>query len=77
MNTTLTLELKFRTADGKSRNLSLRNPLEGLTPTEIQPAMDAIIELGAFDIDGINPYAGVDSARYVERIVTDIFDNEA
>lgn len=77
MNTTLTLELKFRTADGKSRNLSLRNPLENLTPAEIQPAMDAIIALSAFEVDGLNPYASVDSARYVERIVTDIFDLEA
>lgn len=72
MNSTLTLELKFRTADGKSRSLSLRNPASDLTAAEIQPAMDAIIGLDAFEIDGVNIYAATDSARYVERSVTEI-----
>lgn len=72
MKTTLTLELKFTTADKKSRSLNIRNPKLDLTTAEIQPAMDTIVNLGIFEIDGVNPYAGVDSARYVERIVTDI-----
>lgn len=72
MKKTLTLELKFRTADGKSKNLSLRNPAEDLTSAEIQPAMEAIVALDVFSIEGINPYSGVDSARYVERIITEI-----
>lgn len=74
METTKTLELKFKTANGKSKNLSLRNPRENLTAAEIQPAMDAIVGLGAFEVKGVNPYAAIDSARYVERTVTDIFD---
>ena len=48
MTTTVTLELKFLTADGKTRNLSVKNPKSGLTSVELQPAMDAIIGLNAF-----------------------------
>lgn len=72
MEKTLTLELKFKTSDGKNKNLTLRNPSPDLTPAEIEPAMAAIVGLEVFDIDGINPYSAVDSARYVERIITDI-----
>ena len=52
--------------------MSLRNPANDLTAAEIQPAMDAIIGLDAFEIDGVNIYAATDSARYVERSVTEI-----
>lgn len=72
MEKTLTLEMKFNTADNKTRNLSIKNPKAALTALEIQPAMDAIVALDAFEIEGVNPYAGVGSARYVERTVTDI-----
>lgn len=72
MQTTLTLELKFNTAEKKTRNLNVRNPKLNLTAAEIQPAMEAIVALDAFEVDGVNPYAGVESARYVERIVTDV-----
>lgn len=72
MEKTLTLELKFKTSDGKNKNLSLRNPSRDLTTGEIQPAMAAIVGLDVFDIDGVNPYSVADSARYVERIITDI-----
>ena len=34
--------------------------------------MAAIIGLDVFEIDGVNPYSVADSARYVERIITDI-----
>ncbi|AZP04963.1 DUF2922 domain-containing protein [Jeotgalibaca ciconiae] len=76
MNTNVTLELKFKTAEGKTRNLSLKNPVTDLTSEQVQPAMEAIIELDAFEVKGVNPYAGLDSARYVERVVTDIFNTE-
>ena len=72
MNTTVTLELKFGTADGKTRSLSVKNPKSGLTSAELQPAMAAIIGLNVFEVKGVNPYASVNSARYVERTVTDV-----
>lgn len=72
MNTTVTLELKFGTADGKTRSLSVKNPKSGLTSAELQPAMASIIGLNVFEVKGVNPYATVNSARYVERTITDV-----
>ncbi|MGP6140271.1 DUF2922 domain-containing protein [Jeotgalibaca sp. A127] len=72
MEKTLTLELKFKASDGKSKNLTLRNPSEGLTAAEIQPAMATIVGLDVFSIEGVNPYSAVDSARYIEKIITEI-----
>lgn len=76
MDTTLTLELKFRAADGKNKNLIIRNPTEGLTSAEIKPVMQTIIGLDAFAVKGTNPYSLIDSARYVKRTITDLFDSE-
>jgi hypothetical protein len=72
MNTTVTLELKFGTADGKTRSLSVKNPKSGLTAAELQSAMASIIGLNVFEVKGVNPYAAVNSARYVERTITDV-----
>lgn len=76
MDTTLTLEMKFGTGDGKTRNLTIKNPKSGLTSENIQPAMETIIGLNAFEIKGINPYAALGSARYVERTITELFTAE-
>lgn len=73
MQTNLTLELKFGTGDGKSKNISLKNPKADLTAEEIRPAMETIVGLDAFEVKGLNPYAALDSARYVERTVTEVF----
>lgn len=72
MEKTLTLELKFKTSEGKNKNLTLRNPAAELTASAIKPVMEAIVGLDVFDIEGVNPYSIADSARYVERIITDI-----
>ena len=72
MTTTVTLELKFLTADGKTRNLSVKHPKSGLTAAELQPAIDAIIGLNSLEVKGINPFTAGNSARYVERTITDL-----
>ena len=76
METTLTLEMKFGTADGKTKNVSLKNPKAGLTSLEIQPVMQTIVGLDAFEVKGINPYATLNGARYVQRSITDVFAAE-
>ncbi|MFL2100854.1 DUF2922 domain-containing protein [Desemzia sp. FAM 23991] len=73
---TKTLELKFSTSAGKTKTMSVKDPILDLSPETAQQAMDKIIHLNMFDIDGVNPYAGRLSARYVERILTDIFETE-
>ena len=72
MEKTLTLELKFKTSEGKNKNLTLRNPAAELTASANKPVMETIVGLDVFDIEGVNPYSIADSARYVERIITDI-----
>lgn len=77
MTTTKTLELKFKTAEGKNRNLSLKNPVTDLAADDVKSAMQTIVDTDAFEVKGVNPYSGLDSARYIERTVTDIFEVEA
>ncbi|MBM6615910.1 DUF2922 domain-containing protein [Desemzia sp. RIT804] len=73
---TKTLELKFSTSAGKTKTMSVKDPILDLSPTVAKQAMDKIINLNIFEVDGVNPYAGRLSARYVERILTDIFETE-
>lgn len=77
MTTTKTLELKFKTAEGKNRNLSLKNPVADLAAEDVKSAMQTIVDTDAFEVKDVNPYSGLDSARYIERTVTDIFEVEA
>lgn len=73
---TKTLELKFSTSTGKTKTMSVKDPILNLSPEITQQAMDKIINLNIFEVDGVNPYAGRLSARYVERILTDIFETK-
>lgn len=73
---TKTLELKFSTSAGKTKTMSVKDPILDLSPVVAQQAMDKIINLNLFEVDGVNPYAGRLSARYVERILTDIFETK-
>ena len=70
------LELRFVTSLGKSKTLSVKDPILTLTTGEAQQAMNSIISLNMFQIEGANPYAAVAGARYVERVVNDIFEVE-
>lgn len=71
-----TLELKFGTSAGKTKTLSVNDPILDLSPETTQQAMSNIINLNMFDVEGINPYVSQLSARYVERVITDIFETE-
>lgn len=71
-----TLELKFSTSAGKTKILSVKDPILDLSPQVAQQAMANIIDLNMFTVEGINPYVAQLSARYVERVVTDIFETE-
>ena len=70
------LELRFVTSLGKSKTLSVKDPILNLTTEKAQQAMNSIISLNMFQIEGANPYATVAGARYVERVVNDIFEVE-
>jgi hypothetical protein len=65
-----TLELQFATDLGKFAKLTVENPTEPVDPAAVKLAMEQIIASNAF-----RPMSGtlvaVDSARVVERNVTD------
>ncbi|WP_188204471.1 DUF2922 domain-containing protein [Desemzia incerta] len=71
-----TLELKFGTSIGKTKTMSVKDPLLDVSSAVAQKAMADIIQLNMFEIEGVNPYSTSLSARYVERLVTDIFETE-
>lgn len=71
---TYNLELNFKKEDGKSKKITIRRPIAGLTEVEVLPAMQAIVDSDVFIIDGIDQYATAESASYVRRSVEDIFE---
>lgn len=70
---TKSLELKFKTSMGKSKTLIVHDPILDLTPEAAQAAMASVSQLKMFVIDGVDPYAEAEAARYVERVTTSIF----
>jgi len=47
-----TLEMVFKTGEGKTFRLTLDNPREDVTPTEIQDAMNTILTKNIFNVGG-------------------------
>lgn len=46
------LQMIFKTGSGKSFRLTLDDPKEGVSPLEIQTAMNLVISKGIFDVEG-------------------------
>lgn len=68
---TLALYLTFINEMGKKRTLSIEDPVEGLTESDVSTAMDAIIAADIFKEKLISK----DSARFVTKVVEDITIN--
>lgn len=66
-----TLQLNFVTAAGKQTSLTVDEPRAGLTPAEVEAAMQEIIDSQVFEVDG-SFLATVKGARIVERTVEDL-----
>ncbi|CAM3857204.1 DUF2922 domain-containing protein [Mesobacillus thioparans] len=65
-----TLELQFATDLGKIAKLTVDNPTEPVDPAAVKLAMEQIIASNAF-VPTNGTLVAVDSARIVERNVTD------
>lgn len=76
MDTTIKLELRFATSEGKSRTLNVNQPALDLDPAIVQEAMEAIASQDLFEQDDVQLYNQVKSARYVTRSVDDLFEVE-
>lgn len=76
MNETYRLELNFANEFGKSRKITIRRPIVGLTEEEIRPVMQTIADNEIFSDDGSDPYELVKNARYVRTEIEDVFETE-
>ena len=66
-----TLELTFNGEDGGSVKISVRNPKDSLTPTEIKTAMEQMVQANIFT-SSEGDIVGVKSARMIDRTTADI-----
>lgn len=75
--TTKTLRMTFVDGNMKKVNLTLTGARDNLAADEVRNAMQDISAAGVFTKQGVDLYSGPQSAAYVERTVTDIFDDSA
>ncbi|MDW0109484.1 DUF2922 domain-containing protein [Sporosarcina aquimarina] len=71
----LTLQLVFTKSDGKDFVLTVDEPRPGLTPTEVETAMEQIIAANVFKKDG-DILTAVKSARLIDRSVDELVNNK-
>ncbi|HCS73072.1 MAG TPA: DUF2922 domain-containing protein [Clostridiales bacterium] len=57
------LEMIFLTGAGRTYKLTLNNPKEDLTPSEVQDAMNLVISKNLFDVTG--GVAEIDKAQVI------------
>ena len=67
------LQLNFTTAAGKQTSLTVDEPKAGLTPAEVEAAMQEIINSQVVEVDG-SFLATVKGARIIERNVDDLLN---
>lgn len=75
MKKTYRLELNFRTEEGKSKRISIDNPILELTEEEVIPAMQTIIDCDIFGVDR-DTFVAIDNARYVETTINEIYSGD-
>ncbi|GEK91303.1 DUF2922 domain-containing protein [Alkalibacterium kapii] len=68
------LELRFKSAEGKTKVIGVDQPVEGLDPMIAQAAMEEIINQDMFEVEGIKQFAAIKDARYVTRTVENIIE---
>lgn len=75
-NTTKTLRLTFVGTDAKKYTLALTDAKANLNEEEVRVAMEKIATSNLFEKEGVQIYDRAHAA-YVDRTVTDIFDDSA
>lgn len=74
--TTKVLRLSFLNEEKKKKSMTLANAAGDLTAEEVRAAMDEIVQANVFEKDGVDLYKVPDSAEYIERTVSPLFDND-
>ncbi|CAJ1180154.1 DUF2922 domain-containing protein [Companilactobacillus paralimentarius] len=67
------LQLKFKTADGHSKNLVLSYVKADLDPETVKTAMGKISASKLFEKGAIQLYQEITGAKYVERVENKVF----
>ena len=69
--TTRTLKLTFLNGKNKKTSVTLGDAVDNLTAEQVRGAMKANV----FEKDGVKNYVTPQSASYIERTVSDIFND--
>lgn len=74
---TKTLKLTFLNGEKKKNSITLADAVDNLTEDQVRTAMSTIASANIFEKDGVAYYETPVSASYVERTVTDVFNDGA
>ena len=70
------LESTFLNSEGKNHRFSVNNPDTTKSPEEIKELLTLLTTLDIFEKDGVGLFKQVVKAKYVETIVTPIFEGD-
>ena len=73
--TTKTLKLTFLNGKNKKTSVTLGDAVDNLTAEQVRGAMTTIAQANVFEKDGVANYVTPQSASYIERTVSDIFND--
>ena len=73
--TTKTLKLTFLNGKNKKTSVTLGDAVDNLTAEQVRGAMTTIAQANVFEKDGVKNYVIPQSASYIERTVSDIFND--
>ena len=73
--TTKTLKLTFLNGEKKKNSITLGDAVDNLTEEQVRQAMNTIASANVFEEEGVAYYETPQSASYVERTVSDIFND--
>ena len=73
--TTRTSKLTFLNGKNKKTSVTLGDAMDNLTAEQVCGAMTTIAKANVFEKDGIAYYVTPQSAAYIERTVSDIFND--
>lgn len=74
VKTTKTLKLTFLNGKNKKTSVTLGDAMDNLTAKQVRGAMTTIAKANVFEKDGVAYYSAPQSASYIERTVSDIFN---
>ena len=75
VKTTKTLKLTFLNSKNKKTSVTLGDAVDNLTAEQVRGAMTTIAQANVFEKDGAAYYVTPQSTLYIERTVSDIFND--